>query len=85
MPGILDNRFELGDFSGAQNLLLTARISEASNFNEFGANWYWDGPWRTPLAWAQYLETTNDTHVRQHSTSTTTPTARASGARACTR
>jgi NPCBM-associated, NEW3 domain of alpha-galactosidase len=61
VPGILDNRFELGDFSGAQNLLLTARISEASNFNEHGANWYWDGPWRTPLAWAQYLETTNDT------------------------
>ncbi|HEY2518863.1 MAG TPA: NEW3 domain-containing protein [Streptosporangiaceae bacterium] len=61
VPGILDNRFELGDFSGAQNLLLTARISEASNFNEFGANWYWDGPWRTPLAWAQYLESTNDT------------------------
>ena len=61
VPGILANRFELGDFSGAQNLLLTARISEASNFNEHGANWYWDGPWRTPLAWAQYLETTNDT------------------------
>ena len=61
VPGILDNRFELGDFSGAQNLLLTARISEASNFNEHGANWYWDGPWRTPLAWAQYLESTNDT------------------------
>ena len=52
VPGILDNRFELGDFSDAQNLLLTARISEASNFNEHGANWYWDGPWRTPLAWA---------------------------------
>jgi hypothetical protein len=61
VPGILANRFELGDFSGAQNLLLTARISEAPNFNEYGANWYWDGPWRTPLAWAQYLEGTNDT------------------------
>jgi hypothetical protein len=61
VPGILDNRFELGDFAGAQNLLLTARVSEASTFNEYGANWYWDGPWRTPLAWAQYLERTNDT------------------------
>jgi hypothetical protein len=61
VPGILANRFELGDFSGAQNLLLDGRVSESSSYNEVGANWYWDGPWRTPLAWAQYLETTNDT------------------------
>jgi hypothetical protein len=60
LPGILDNRFELGDFTDAQNLLLTGRISEDPNFDEKGANWYWDGPWRTPLAWAQYLMTTGD-------------------------
>ena len=57
---MLANRFELGDFTDAQNLLLTGRISEVPNFNEVGANWYWDGVWRTPLAWAQYLEATND-------------------------
>ena len=61
LPGILDNRFELGDFKDAQNLLLVGRISEDPNFNELGANWYWDGPWRTPLAWAEYLEMTGDT------------------------
>jgi hypothetical protein len=61
LPGILANRFQLGDFTDAQNLLLTGRISEDSSFDEKGANWYWDGPWRTPLAWADYLETTNDT------------------------
>ncbi|MGH3121575.1 MAG: hypothetical protein ACRDND_11210, partial [Streptosporangiaceae bacterium] len=61
LPGILANRFQLGDFTDAQNLLLTGRISEDPNFNEQGANWYWDGPWRTPLAWADYLEMTNDT------------------------
>ena len=60
LPGILANRFELGDFTDARNLLLTGRISEDPNFDEKGANWYWDGPWRTPLAWADYLETTND-------------------------
>ena len=60
LPGILANRFELGDFTDAQNLLLTGRISEDPNFDEKGANWYWDGPWRTPLAWAGYLEGTND-------------------------
>jgi NPCBM-associated, NEW3 domain of alpha-galactosidase len=60
VPGILDNRFEMGDFTDAQNLLLSGRISEASNFNEQGANWYWDGVWRTPIAWAQYLEGTNN-------------------------
>ncbi|WP_051450505.1 NEW3 domain-containing protein [Actinospica robiniae] len=60
-PGILGNSFELGDYQDAQSLLLNARISDASNFNEQGANWYWDGPWRTPVAWADYLEGTNDT------------------------
>jgi len=63
LPGMLANRFELGDFTDAQNLLLTGRISEVSNFNEVGANWYWDGVWRTPIAWAQYLEATNDTDI----------------------
>jgi hypothetical protein len=61
LPGIMANRFELGDFTDAQNLLLVGRISEDPNFDEVGANWYWDGPWRTPLAWAKYLEGTNDT------------------------
>ena len=61
VPGILANRFALGDFTDAQNLLLTGRISEDPGFNEVGANWYWDGPWRTPIAWADYLQTTNDT------------------------
>lgn len=60
LPGILANRFELGDFTDAQSLLLNGRISEASDFDEQGANWYWDGPWRTPVAWAAYLEGTND-------------------------
>lgn len=60
LPGILDNRFELGDFQDARNLLLVGRISEDPNFDEVGANWYWDGVWRTPVAWAQYLEGTNN-------------------------
>jgi hypothetical protein len=61
VPGILENRFTLGDFKDAQNLLLTGRISEQPNFNEVGANWYWDGLWKTPVAWADYLQSTNDT------------------------
>ena len=61
LPGILANRFLMGDFTDAQNLLLVGRISEDPKFNEVGANWYWDGPWRTPLAWADYLEATSDT------------------------
>jgi hypothetical protein len=61
LPGILANRFQLGDFTDAQNLLLVGRISEDPSFNEVGANWYWDGPWRTPVAWADYLEGSNDT------------------------
>jgi hypothetical protein len=67
LPGIMDNRFALGDFTDAQNLLLVGRISEDPTFNEVGANWYWDGVWRTPVAWAQYLEGTNDvSFVRQY-------------------
>ena len=61
IPGILAAKFEQGDYTGAQSLLLNGRVSEAANFNEVGANWYWDGPWRTPVAWAAYLEGTNDT------------------------
>ncbi|HLI58042.1 MAG TPA: NEW3 domain-containing protein [Solirubrobacteraceae bacterium] len=59
-PGILMNRFALGDFTDAHSLLLNARISEQPGFDEHGANWYWDGLWRTPIAWAQYLQGTND-------------------------
>src|SRR5262249_30440154 len=61
VPGILANRFVQGDFTDAQNLLLDGRISEAPNFNEQGANWYWDGIWKTPWPWAVYLAKTNDT------------------------
>jgi hypothetical protein len=61
VPGELMARFETGDFQDAQNLLLTARISEDPNFNEEGANWYYDGDWKTPAAWALYLARTNDT------------------------
>jgi hypothetical protein len=60
VPSIIDNRFAVGDFQDAQNLLLTARVSEDPSFNEQGANWYWDGPWKTPATWADYLEATND-------------------------
>ena len=60
VPGILANRFLAGDFTDAQNLLLTGRISETVNFNEQGANWYFDGIWKTPWAWAIYLARTND-------------------------
>jgi hypothetical protein len=61
VPGELMARFETGDFHDAQNLLLTARISEDPSFNEEGANWYYDGDWKTPAAWALYLAKTNDT------------------------
>lgn len=61
VPGELIARFETGDFHDAQNLLLTARISEDPNFNEQGANWYYDGDWKTPAAWALYLAKTGDT------------------------
>jgi hypothetical protein len=61
LPSILANRFGLGDLTDAQNLLLVGRISEQPNFNEVGANWYWDGDWKTPVAWADYLAMTNDT------------------------
>jgi hypothetical protein len=61
VPGELTAKFETGDFHDAQNLLLTGRISEQTNFNEFGANWYWDGVWKTMGAWAEYLALTGDT------------------------
>jgi hypothetical protein len=61
VPGELQARFDSGDFHDAQNLLLTARISESPSFNEVGANWYWDGVWKTMGAWAEYLAKTNDT------------------------
>ena len=60
VPGILANRFAQGDFTDAQNLLLVGRISEQPGFGEVGANWYWDGLWKTPAAWADYLEATGD-------------------------
>jgi hypothetical protein len=61
VPGELTAKFETGDFHDARNLLLTGRISEATNFDEVGANWYWDGVWKTMGAWATYLAKTNDT------------------------
>jgi hypothetical protein len=61
VPGELQARFDSGDFHDAQNLLLTARISENPSFNEVGANWYWDGVWKTVGAWADYLRLTGDT------------------------
>jgi hypothetical protein len=61
VPGILIARFETGDLTDAQNLLLTARISESPSFDEHGANWYYDGDWKTPIAWAEYLQKTGDT------------------------
>jgi hypothetical protein len=60
VPEILANRFTMGDFQDAPNLLLTARTSEATNFPEYGANWYWDGVWKSPWPWAIYLAKTND-------------------------
>ncbi len=61
VPGELMSRFETGDLRDAQNLLLNARISEAVNYDEHGANWYYDGDWKTPAAWSLYLAKTNDT------------------------
>lgn len=61
IPGELAARFSTGDFTDARNLLLIGRASEVQGFNEFGANWYFDGIWKTPWAWAIYLEKTNDT------------------------
>ncbi|HTB78545.1 MAG TPA: hypothetical protein VK762_35115 [Polyangiaceae bacterium] len=59
-PEILANRFTLGDFQDGPNLLLAARASEATNYPEYGANWYWDGVWKTPWPWAIYLAKTGD-------------------------
>ncbi len=61
LPEILANRFVIGDFQDAQNLLLTGRTSEDPNFPSYGANWYWDGLWKSPWAWAIYLAKTGDT------------------------
>ncbi len=61
VPGELTAKFETGDFHDAQNLLLTARIAEQDNWDEVGANWYWDGVWKTMGAWATYLAKTSDT------------------------
>jgi Ricin-type beta-trefoil lectin domain len=61
VPGELQAKFDSGDFHDAQNLLLTARISESPSFNEVGANWYWDGVWKTLGTWADYLRLTGDT------------------------
>lgn len=61
LPGMLANRFGLGDLTDAQALLLAGRVSEDPQFDEVGANWYWDGVWRTPVAWADYLQVTGDT------------------------
>ena len=65
LPGMLANRFALGDYTDAQNLLLVGRISEDPNFNEEGANWYWDGVWRTPVAWARVPGRHQRRRVRQ--------------------
>ncbi|MFL6119164.1 MAG: hypothetical protein ACJ73U_06060, partial [Actinophytocola sp.] len=61
VPGELTAKFETGDYHDGRNLLLTGRISEATNFDEVGANWYWDGVWKTMGSWATYLAKTNDT------------------------
>jgi hypothetical protein len=61
VPGELAARFTTGDFSDARNLLLIGRTSEQPGFPSVGANWYWDGLWKTPWVWAIYLAKTNDT------------------------
>ena len=47
-------------FKTVPDLLLNARVSEATNYPEYGANWYWDGVWKTPWPWAIYLAKTGD-------------------------
>ena len=61
VPGELVARFSTGDFSDARNLLLVGRTSEQPGFPSNGANWYWDGLWKTLWAWGIYLAKTNDT------------------------
>jgi len=61
VPGELAARFTTGDFSDARNLLLVGRTSEQPSFPSNGANWYWDGVWKTAWTWAIYLAKTNDT------------------------
>lgn len=60
IPGELAARFTTGDFTDARNLLLVGRTSEQPSFPTNGANWYWDGVWKTPWVWAIYLAKTND-------------------------
>jgi hypothetical protein len=69
LPGMLANRFSLGDFQDAQNLMLTGRASQviAQTFPNYGANYYLDGWWKTPWPWAIYLAKTGDTaFVKQY-------------------
>ena len=61
VPGELTAKFETGDFHDARNLLLTARIAQQTDWDEVGANWYWDGVWKMVGTWATYLAKTNDT------------------------
>jgi len=61
VPGELAARFTTGDFTDARNLLLVGRTSEVQGFPSNGANWYFDGIWKTPWVWAIYLAKTNDT------------------------
>jgi hypothetical protein len=61
IPGELVARFSTGDFSDARNLLLIGRTSEQPGFPTNGANWYFDGLWKTLWAWGIYLAKTNDT------------------------
>ena len=61
IPGELAARFTTGDFTDARNLLLVGRTSEVQGFPTNGANWYFDGIWKTPWVWAIYLAKTNDT------------------------
>ena len=83
LPGILANRFELGDFTDAQSLLL-ARVSEEPNFNEQGATGIGTASGGRRSRGPHYLEGTNDVAFVSR-TSTTTPTGPVSGGRACTR
>ncbi len=85
LPGILANRFELGDFTDAQNLLLTGRISEDPNFNEDGANWYWDGAVEDPGRLGRLPGDDQRHRVRQPVLPRRRQRRRASGGRACTR
>lgn len=60
-PTILTNAFVQGDLADAQQKLLQARQASGQNYDSHGANQYFDGQWKTPLAWANYLARTSDT------------------------